>query len=442
MEQQQEEQMNRMKDILNENTKGDYVSVDDLEGKAVVSKQDFLEKTGYQIQDELKQKYSELQRELNKVNKSTNETEQLFDLLEKIYAVQYSMKYADEINIDNCYDVMNEIADELEEFGYEEVDELKVESRQFHIENVKQEVEKRVEKKEALNRYITRVISKSKWEIDNKLMMIIGRYFKSNSDYINIMKVSKKYQKLVYSYSFNPISECSLFKHMKAQHFYRMNDKKERIMNMEQYIYWYNDKEAEEKAQPNELFKYKIRMENNKGISHKYLIDIDNEYIQDNVELLEEWSELNFDSVLYDSNRDGKKSKDFRSKILGHEHLYFIVVDSNNNVFGHYHSTRIELLDKIITDANMFMFTLNSNGRSDAKRFKRLQQVSTKIYSNSNFYSGPDSGEWLEVDNIGNPQSFLWNGISRLFQGVTSKLVIGNGSERFKAQRVVVIEMT
>ena len=50
--------------------------------------------------------------------------------------------------------------------------------------------------------------------------MIIGKYFKSNADYINIMKVCKKYKELVLMYKFNPISDISLFKNIQTQHFY------------------------------------------------------------------------------------------------------------------------------------------------------------------------------------------------------------------------------
>ena len=47
-------------------------------------------------------------------------------------------------------------------------------------------------------------------------MMIIGKYFKSNNDYINVMKVNKKYHDLVEMYHFNPTSDCKLFKNMKT----------------------------------------------------------------------------------------------------------------------------------------------------------------------------------------------------------------------------------
>ena len=57
----------------------------------------------------------------------------------------------------------------------------------------------------------------AKWEITENVMMIVGKYFDSKYDFINVMKVSKKYKRLVKRYYFNPISDCGLFKNMKSQ---------------------------------------------------------------------------------------------------------------------------------------------------------------------------------------------------------------------------------
>ena len=42
-------------------------------------------------------------------------------------------------------------------------------------------------------------------------MMNISKYFISNNDYINIMKVNTKYYNLVLMYHFNPINDIYLF---------------------------------------------------------------------------------------------------------------------------------------------------------------------------------------------------------------------------------------
>ena len=52
---------------------------------------------------------------------------------------------------------------------------------------------------------------KKKWEITIDIMMIIGKYFETNIDYIHVMKLCKRYEQLTQMYHFNPISDCSIF---------------------------------------------------------------------------------------------------------------------------------------------------------------------------------------------------------------------------------------
>ena len=63
-------------------------------------------------------------------------------------------------------------------------------------------------------------IDEVKWKITIDAIMIIGKYFASNGDYIYIMKASKRYQQLIKMYHFNPISDCSLFKNIEIQYLY------------------------------------------------------------------------------------------------------------------------------------------------------------------------------------------------------------------------------
>ena len=67
--------------------------------------------------------------------------------------------------------------------------------------------------------------NKYKQEITIDVIMIICKYFKSNNNYINIMKMNKKYHKLVEMYHFNLINDYYLFKNMKIKHFYKSNTK-------------------------------------------------------------------------------------------------------------------------------------------------------------------------------------------------------------------------
>ena len=68
--------------------------------------------------------------------------------------------------------------------------------------------------------------------------MIVGKYLMEECDYINLVKVCKKYKELLLMYKFNPISNCDLFPNIQTQHFYSYADIFYRKRNMFRYIYW------------------------------------------------------------------------------------------------------------------------------------------------------------------------------------------------------------
>ena len=82
---------------------------------------------------------------------------------------------------------------------------------------------------------------KEKWEITIDTMMIIGKYFEENNDYINVMKTTKKYHDLVSMYHFNPIDDCSLFENMESQYFYSKPKDKTWLTSFFEY-FGYGDK--------------------------------------------------------------------------------------------------------------------------------------------------------------------------------------------------------
>ena len=86
---------------------------------------------------------------------------------------------------------------------------------------------------------------------------------------------------------------------------------------------------------------------------------------------LETWSEKKYSSVLYDSDIDGKDSSIFRNKIMNHNQLYFIIIDSNDNVFGHYNEVKINKTGDYTRDEQSFLFTLNNNGRCEIKKVNK-----------------------------------------------------------------------
>ena len=282
--------------------------------------------------------------------------------------------------------------------------------------------------------------TKSKWEITIDAMMIIGKYFETNDDYINVMKVCKKYHDLVRMYHFNPISECELFENMQTQHFYHKpkndnpsfmsrlfgwflysNDYDSKKPGMHQYVYWYHpDKELEENEVIKPINAYK--------------------YVVNNIPKLEEWSGKKYSSVLYDSDIDGKDSSIFRNKILNHNQLCFIAIDSNDNVFGHYHPGVIDKINGWIYDNNIFIFTLNSNGRSGVKKFNgKHGNTYTWIY-NGNDYYGCSWG--YDIYQIDTNRSGISDYIVDYFEGIETTTLTGNCiPDYFTTKRVIVIEM-
>ena len=119
-------------------------------------------------------------------------------------------------------------------------------------------------------------------------------------------------------------------------------------------------------------------------------------------------------NVLYDSDIDGKDSSIFRNKIMNHNQLYFIIIDSNNNVFGHYHPG---VIDKIgyNYDSNIFIFTLNSNGRCGIKKFNNKDgNTFTWIYNSKNYYDCCDYN--YSIRKIDTNSSFIDSWIEKYYQ--------------------------
>ena len=87
-------------------------------------------------------------------------------------------------------------------------------------------------------------------------MMIIGKYFESNIDYINVMKLTKNFKQLVLMYHFNPISDWHLFENIETQCIYKEEDKENINQGISRYVYWYPiDYEKYKRRNSNEEFK-------------------------------------------------------------------------------------------------------------------------------------------------------------------------------------------
>lgn len=86
--------------------------------------------------------------------------------------------------------------------------------------------------------------------MDKKLtpcyMMAVARYFNTSRDFINLMRVNRKYRNFHKMFRYNPISDCRLFSKIETQHFYEYRDIFYRNRDMFSYVYWVNKSMLEE----------------------------------------------------------------------------------------------------------------------------------------------------------------------------------------------------
>lgn len=110
-------------------------------------------------------------------------------------------------------------------------------SNQFSINNNDKEI-KSENKNEITNGKEKEVKKDDNFRLTIDYMMIVGKYFESNNDFINTMKINHRYQELVSMYYFNPISDTTLFENLETQHFYNENDLNNQLQDKFRYINW------------------------------------------------------------------------------------------------------------------------------------------------------------------------------------------------------------
>ena len=134
----------------------------------------------------------------------------------------------------------------------------------------------------------------------------------------------------------------------------------------------------------------------------------------------------------------------FINKVKNQSHLYSFVIDSNDNVFSHYHEGVIEKDSWPRNyDKKIFIFTLTSNGRSVKKKFerRRLKHTYTGIWSGKDcFYCGHKHSTCHTVLQLGTANCFVEKEqIENMFEGVEANTL--TGGETFTTTRIIVIQM-
>ena len=349
------------------------------------------------------------------------------------------MKRMKGMNKDSVVEYNNQMKNELNELQFKRVhyeNELdKMKNRMNELTQYLSVINSNIKNKDKLIEYYHYQHIKDKWDIDIYSMMIIGKYFDNNNDFINIMKLCKKYQQLTSMYHYNPISECELFGNIETQFFYKEQDRNNKKGNLNSYIYFYNIDNQMRRS-----------LEANESIKDYYYHKMDNHILM-NIHKLEEWSGHSYDKVVYDSDIDGKEVEVFRSRVVNHQHLYFIVIDSDNNVFGHYHDSLLDKLTEFNYDSNMFMFTLCRNGVTETNKYNnKAQDIWTFTYGGTYYYFcgrgalNKSSYGVGVVDN--NVSSVKRANLIKTFDEIKKDTLTGRTKgNKFITRRLVVIEM-
>ncbi|KAL7715535.1 TLDc domain-containing protein [Entamoeba marina] len=104
------------------------------------------------------------------------------------------------------------------------------------------------------------------------------------------------------------------------------------------------------------------------------------------IDCLKKWSGKNSYSILFDSDIDGNGTDNtLPHKILGKNKLYFIHFDENQNVFGGYINSTIDIIQNWIKDPKAFLFSLIRNGKIKNEQYpiqKNSMDRAFSLYNN------------------------------------------------------------
>ena len=312
----------------------------------LISKEMKMNMTGTQIQSELLKKYEKSKQIVDELKKDREERRRRMESIQQILNMRGQIEGENYALINNIKLMMNKVVNEMKEMYVQNADELMQQPSCSKYIDPKEEGDRYQMKRNELEKFAKKLMEKRNWEVDIQVMLSVGKYFKSTDDYINIMKVCKKYRQLTSMYHYNPISYPYLFKGIETQHFYFEEDRKMyKLSNMFSYVYWYEvDEMTRRNRKPNEVFMYVL----------------ENDCIKNNMYMFEKWSGLVFrNKVLFDSFYDSRS--EFVQKIKGAMNVYYIVIDNNDNIFGHYMNNAISDKGINVVDNGLFLFSLRTN---------------------------------------------------------------------------------
>ncbi|ELP90766.1 hypothetical protein EIN_026150 [Entamoeba invadens IP1] len=102
-------------------------------------------------------------------------------------------------------------------------------------------------------------------KLDVHVVMIVGKYFNFEEDYLNLISTNSKFKDVLDRYHYNPISSLRLFKNVETQYLYKYNDQPVDGMFQYKVCYRVTYKMANAilKAHPNTTFRETVLTNNN-----------------------------------------------------------------------------------------------------------------------------------------------------------------------------------
>lgn len=212
--------------------------------------------------------------------------------------------------------------------------------------------------------------------------MIVLKYFNTNNDYINFIKVCKKYKDILECFKFNPIGDPELFPNIETQQFYNSNDFIYALPQMYRYLYWgefTHDQEMKIKKINSKKYKFNYYDENilikdkliskdlRKSICSRLLIN----------------SDFKINNLLFDSDKDSSIGN-----ISGN--ILEIYQDNDNNILGIIKGIKnynVDLTNNPFGIISMYYLDKNGNSKylnysNDSFNLKSYKDVMIKFNTN------------------------------------------------------------
>ena len=160
----------------------------------LITKEMKMNMTGTQIQSELLKKYEKSKQIVDELKKDREERRRRMESIQQILNMRGQIEGENYALINNIKLMMNKVVNEMKEMYVQNADELMQQPSCSKYIDPKEEGDRYQMKRNELEKFAKKLMEKRNWEVDIQVMLSVGKYFKSTDDYINIMKVCKKYR--------------------------------------------------------------------------------------------------------------------------------------------------------------------------------------------------------------------------------------------------------